>query len=94
MDSVVIKNVTYKQLLENNWLVDDDCYGLGAFVDDNVRKTFLDCPNNDDSEKTAVLLAVDNGAIVGRFLLYGTTIKMGETIQRAQSFGSIEVDLS
>lgn len=94
MDSVVIKNVTYKQLLENNWLVDNDSYGLGAFVDDNVRKTFLDCPNNDNGEKTAVLLAVDDGTIVGRFLLYGTTIKMGKTIQRAQSFGSIEVDMS
>ena len=61
MDSVVIKNITYNQLSENDWLVDDDCYGLGAFVDDNVRKTFLDCPNNNDGEKTAIMLALDDG---------------------------------
>ncbi len=91
MDNVVIKNITYNQLSKNNWMVDDDCYGLGAFVDDNVRKTFLDCPNNDDGEKTAIMFALDEGRIVGRHLLYGTTIRMGETTIKAQSSGSTEV---
>jgi hypothetical protein len=65
---------------------------LAAFVDDNIRKTFLNNPNNDDNSKTAILFAVDNGDIVGRSIIYGTSIKYDSQIIKVQSFGSIEVD--
>jgi hypothetical protein len=48
--------ITYQQLQENNYLSEyNDKYGLAAFVDDNIRKTFLNNPNNDDNSKTAIL---------------------------------------
>ena len=87
-------NITYKQLRENNYLSEyNDQYGLAAFINDNVRNTFLSSPNNDDS-KTAILLAIDNGDIVGRSIIYETPIKNKNHTIKAQSFGSIEVDNS
>ena len=93
MDTV-LKNITYGQLKENKWLTDNDRYGLAAFVDDNIRETFLESPFNVKSEKTAILLAVDGTDIVGRHLLYGTKIKVGDSTVEAQSSGSTEVDES
>lgn len=72
MNDIVINKISYKQLFENNWLTDIDKYGLAAFVNDNVRHIFLNCPNNNVDEKSAILLAIDNGIVVGRLLLYGT----------------------
>jgi hypothetical protein len=91
MNEIILKKVSYGQLREREWLTDKDRYGLASFVDDNVRKTFLHSPNNNNDEKTAVLLAVDNGDVVGRHLLYGTSIKQGDNIIKAQSSGSTEV---
>lgn len=84
--------ITYQQLQENNYLSEyNDKYGLAAFVDDNIRKTFLNNPNNDDNSKTAILFAVDNNIIVGRHLLYGTSLKYKDEKYNAQSSGSTEV---
>lgn len=91
MSKVILQNISYGQLQENTWLTVSDSYGLAAFVDANVRQTFLDNPNNTDTSKTAVLLVIDNGIVVGRSLLYGTKIKCGNETIDAQSFGSIEV---
>ena len=91
MSEVVLKKVSYGQLYENTWLVDDDRYGIAAFVDENVRRTFLQSPNNNNPEKTAVLLALDGGIIVGRHLLYGTKIRVGGATIKAQSSGCTEV---
>ena len=91
MTEVLLEKVSYGQLHESNWLTDKDSYGLAAFVDDNVRQTFLQCPNNGNDGKTAVLLAVEDGVVVGRHLLYGTSIKNGDSIIKAQSSGSTEV---
>jgi hypothetical protein len=85
--------ISYQQLQENNYLSEyNDKYSLAAFIDDNVRNTFLSNPNNDDNSKTAILFAVDNGDIVGRSIIYGTSIKYDSQIIKVQSFGSIEVD--
>ena len=85
-------NITYKQLRENNYLSEyNDQYGLAAFIDDNVRNTFLSNPNNNDDSKTAILFAIDNGDIVGRHLLYGTSLKCDNDIYDTQSSGSTEV---
>ena len=87
--------ISYQQLQENNYLSEyNDKYCLAAFVDDNVRKTFLSNPNNSDRLKTAILFAVDNDDIVARHLLYGTKIKCGDILVKAQSSGSTEVDES
>lgn len=94
MTEVAIKHITYGHLKEGGWLIDNDRYGLAAFVDENVRKTFLDSPFNDNPDKTAIMLAVDGNDIVGRHLLYGTKIKNGESTIDAQSSGSTEVDIS
>lgn len=94
MTEIAIKHITYGRLKEGGWLTDNDRYGLAAFVDENVRKTFLDSPFNDNPDKTAIMLAVDGSDIVGRHLLYGTKIKNGESIIDAQSSGSTEVDIS
>ena len=94
MNEVIIKNVSYGQLSGNSWLKDNDPYGLAAYVDENIRKTFIDNPCNTDEDKTAILLAVNNGDVVGRHLLYGTRIKDGDNIILAQSSGSTEVDIS
>lgn len=91
MSEVFLKKISYGQLQENNWLTDDDCYGMAAFVDENVRTTFLQSPNNYQLDKTAVLLALEGDKIVGRHLLYGTTIKTGQDNVMAQSSGSTEV---
>jgi hypothetical protein len=91
MGDVLLKKVTYGQLKCNNWLEDNDLYGLASFVDDNIRATFLDSSNNDEDDKTAVLFAIDDGIVVGRHLLYGTSIKKDNTIVKAQSSGSTEV---
>ena len=91
MDEITIKLISYGRLREGDWLNDDDRHGLAAFVDENVRQTFLQSPNNDNKDKTAVLLAVENGVVVGRHLLYGTSIKNGNSIIKAQSSGSTEV---
>lgn len=91
MNEVTLKGITYGQLKETEWLTDNDPYGMAAFVDENVRQTFLQSPNNDHDDKTAVLLAVDGNDVVGRHLLYGTAIKNGETVIKAQSSGSTEV---
>lgn len=87
----VLKQISYGKLREKTWLSGNDRYGLAAFVDDNVRETFLESPFNVDPTKTAVLLAVDDSDIVGRHLLYGTRIKVGNIIIEAQSSGSTEV---
>ena len=94
MTEVAIKHITYGHLKEGGWLSNNDCYGLASFIDENVRKTFLDCPFNDNPDKTAIMLAVDGNDIVGRHLLYGTKIKIGESTIGAQSSGSTEVDIS
>lgn len=91
MSEALLKKISHGQLLDNSWQTDDDRYGIAAFVDANIRQTFLDNPNNTDASKTAVLLVVDNGVVVGRSLLYGTKIKRGDETIDAQSFGSIEV---
>lgn len=91
MSEVKLQNISYGQLRENTWLTANDRYGLAAFIDANVSQTFLDNPNNNDASKTAVLLVIDNGIIVGRSLLYGTKIKCGNETIDVQSFGSIEV---
>lgn len=91
MSEALLKKISHSQLLDNSWQSDDDRYGIAAFVDTNVRQTFLKNPNNIDASKTAVLLVVDNGVVVGRSLLYGTRIKRGDDVIDAQSFGSIEV---
>lgn len=91
MSEAILKIISHGQLLDNSWQSDDDRYGIAAFVNANVRQIFLDNPNNIDASKTAVLLVVDNGVVVGRSLLYGTKIKGGDDIIDAQSFGSIEV---
>lgn len=92
MNNKILK-ISYGQLKENNYLSEyNDKYGLAAFIDDNVRNTFLSNPNNDDNSKTAILFAVDNGDIVGRSIIYGTSIKYDSQIIKVQSFGSIEVD--
>lgn len=94
MSEVVIKLISYEQLSHGDWLTDNDCYGLAAFVDENISQTFLNSPFNTKPEKTAIMLAVDSGDIVGRHLLYGTQIKAGDQIIEAQSSGSTEVDSS
>lgn len=96
IEDVAIVPITYKQLRENNWTKEmDDRLGIASFIDDNIRKVFLTSPRNIHDEKTALLLAVNNGTIVGRHLLYGTSIMVGENkIIEAQSFGSIEVHIS
>ena len=94
MQEVLIKKITYDHLRKGDWLTDNDCYGLAAFVDRNVRDTFLDSPFNNNPGKTAIMLAVDGNNIVGRHLLYGTKIKVGNTTVDAQSSGSTEVDIS
>lgn len=91
MSEAILKKITYGQLVEDTWLTDDDRYGIASFVDANVRETFSQNPNNTDASKTAVLLIVNDGIVVGRSLLYGTKIKTGDDIIDAQSFGSIEV---
>ena len=91
MDEITIKHISYGQLREGGWLTDDDRYGLAAFVDENVRQTFLQSPNNDNKDRTAILLAVDHEVVVGRHLLYGTSIKNADSIIKAQSSGSTEV---
>ena len=91
MSELLLKKISYGQLQEDSWLTDNDCFGMAAFVDENVRETFLQCPNNNNPEKTAVLLALDGDKIVGRHLLYGTTIKAGAGNIMAQSSGSTEV---
>ncbi len=94
MSEVDIKLISYGQLGQGDWLTDNDRYGLAAFVDDNVTTIFLNSPFNKKPEKTAVMLAVDGGDVVGRHLLYGTQIKAGNQIINAQSSGSTEVDSS
>ena len=94
MQEVLIKKITYDHLRKGDWLTDNDCYGIAAFVDENVRDTFLDSPFNNNPDKTAIMLAVDGNNIVGRHLLYGTKIKVGNTTVDAQSSGSTEVDVS
>jgi hypothetical protein len=91
MSEIVLKKISYGQLQENTWLTGNDCYGMAAFVDENVRNTFLQSPNNNQPDKTAILLALDGDVIVGRHLLYGTTIKTGQGNIMAQSSGSTEV---
>ncbi len=44
MDTVSIKYITFGQLDEGNWITDNDCYGLAAFVNENVIKTFKESP--------------------------------------------------
>jgi len=91
MSEVTLKKISYGELREKEWLTDNDHYGLAAFVDDNVRQTFLNNPNNDNDTKTSILFAIDEGVVVGRHLLYGTAIKDGDSIIKAQSSGSTEV---
>ena len=91
MSVVILKKISYGQLEEDSWLTDDDKYGIASFVDANVRQTFFQNPNYTDASKTAVLLIVNDGIVVGRSLLYGTKVKRGDDVVDAQSFGSIEV---
>lgn len=91
MSEAILKKISYGQLVEGTWLTDDDRYGIASFVDANVRQAFFKNPNNTDASKTAVLLIVNDGIVVGRSLLYGTKIKIGDDDIEAQSFGSIEV---
>lgn len=87
--------ITYQQLKDNDYLSEyNDKYGLAAFIDDNVRNTFLSNPNNNDDSKTVILFAVDNGDIVGRSIIYATIVKNHNKTIETQSFGSIEVDNS
>lgn len=94
MSEIDIKLISYGQLSQGDWLTDNDRYSLAAFVDENVSQIFLNSPFNRKPEKTAIMLAVDRGDIVGRHLLYGTQIKAGNQIINAQSSGSTEVDSS
>lgn len=69
----------------------DDNYGLVAFIDDNIKRIFLNNPSVCNFDEEAALLVADDNCVVGRQLLYPTRIKEKDTTFRAQSFGSIEV---
>lgn len=91
---VELRKISYGQLQNGDWQVGEDAYNLASFVDANIKQTFLDNPNNDDPNKTAVLLAVEDGVVVGRHLLYPTSIKIDGKEVKAQSSGSTEVHSS
>ena len=41
MKTVLIKKISYGQLEVGGWLVDNDRYGLAAFINDNMKNMYL-----------------------------------------------------
>lgn len=94
MNNKILK-ISYGQLQDNNYISSyNDKYKIAAFINNNVKNTFLNSPNNDDISKTAIIFSINDNDIVGRSVIYGTTIKNYNKTIGAQSFGSIEVDNS
>lgn len=89
-----IENISYKELYDKNYLCFNDKYGLATFINETVRITLLNNPNNNCNEKTSIIFAIENGDIVGRHILYPTVIKCSSGIINAQSSGSTEVHQS
>lgn len=88
------QQISYRQLIKGDYKRYNDRYGIADFISEDIKKVFISSPNLDDVDKTAVLYAVDNNEYVGRSLIYETSIKNQNSIIKAQSFGSIEVDCS
>lgn len=88
------QQISYRELIKGHYKKYNDKYGIADFISENIKNIFISSPNIEDVDKTAVLYAIDNDEYVGRSLIYETSIKNQNSIIKAQSFGSIEVDYS
>lgn len=91
MDNIKIVNINYNNFINRNYLEFGDEYDLISFINNEIHTSLLQCPNNFDPTKTAMILALDGNTVVGRTLLYGTKIKIGNSFIYSQSMGSVEI---
>lgn len=91
MSEIISQKITYKELRDRSYVIKDDRYGIAAFMTESVRQTLLACPNNNDDSKTAMYLKLCDGIAVGRMMMLGTRIKVGDEVIMVQTGGAIEV---
>lgn len=80
MSEIISQKITYKELRDRSYVIKDDRYGIAAFMTESVRQTLLACPNNNDDSKTAMYLKLCDGIAVGRMMMLGTRIKVGDEV--------------
>lgn len=88
MSEIISQKITYKELRDRSYVIKDDRYGIAAFMTESVRQTLLACPNNNDDSKTAMYLKLCDGIAVGRMMMLGTRIKVGDEVIMVQTGGA------
>ncbi len=85
--------VTIGQLRTGQYHLDDDKYGVAAYVLTKERKkACLDCPFNTSEDNPALYLEVVDDVIAGRNQMFGTRIKVNDEVIPCGTGSSLEVE--
>lgn len=96
MTEIVSKRVTYQELKDgtyrNAYIPQDNKFPVTSHLTTHLREALMACPGNDDDSKTFAYVFVDEEKKeIGREYLFGTHIKCGEKVYKAQTGCGLEV---
>ena len=96
MTEIVSKRVTYQELRDgtygNAYIPQDNKFPVTSHLTTCLRDALMACPGNDDDSKTFAYVFVDEERKeIGREYLFGTHIRCGESVYKAQSGCGLEV---
>lgn len=96
MAEFVSKRVTYQELRDgsyrNAYIAQDNKFLVTSHLTTCLRDALMACPRNDDDSKTFAYVFVDEERKeIGREYLFGTNIKCGEKVFKAQTGCGLEV---
>ncbi len=82
--------ITYKELLENTYHVENDKYDIAAYLTESRRQAFLHNPNLKDYDKPVQNLYQVDGVVVGGSMGYETLFKNDSEMYPAQGGSALE----
>lgn len=85
------KIITYNDIVKSGYHIEDDYYGIAAYLTQTRINTFLHNPNLEDYEKCVQYLSLVDGVVVGRVMCFDTKLKIGDQIVSALSGSALEV---
>lgn len=96
MTEIDSKRVTYQELRDGTYrkayIPQDKKFPVTSHLTTCLRDALMACPGNDDGSKTFAYVFVDEESKeIGREYLFGTQIKCGERVYKAQTGCGLEV---
>ncbi len=84
-DIITYNDLKYRKIIEN------DDYGIAAYMNESRRATFLNNPLLKDYDKAAMVLVRIDNIIVGRSMLYVSSCKIENSVDCCQAGSALEV---